>query len=143
MKTDNTTKTPLLLCGFRALAAYAVISFFWSAFIAMGTNDNSNMGISLFADRLVLSNLAIAMFSAVYGFSLLIMRAKKLTGPAKYSLHILVNYIAAMICVYALFSNVSAGAKTWIAVILLASVVFFAIYGVSALIISVVKKKLK
>ncbi len=107
----------------------------------MGTNDNSGTVISEFADRLVKSNLSIALYSLVYGFSLLIIQGTKMSTPAKYSLHILVNYVAAMVCVYALFANVSdVGTKGWIAVILLATVVFFLVYGIASLVIRLVKK---
>ena len=142
----NNKKSLGFLCGFRALAAYSAISFFWLAFISMTVNSNENLGISSFADRLLFSNLAIALFSVVYGFSALIMRAQKLSNPAKYSLHILVNYITAMVSVYALFSNVSDSyvtPKTWIVMVLVATVIFFVIYGVVMLSINLIKKKLK
>lgn len=138
-------KSLLSKCWLRVFVAYSAISFLWVAFIAMGANDNSGTAISVFADRLVLSNIAIAGFSLVYGFSALIMRAKNMSGPAKYSLHILVNYLASMVCVYALFANLkdnpSVTTTTWMAVILVATVVFFVIYGIASLIIYLVKKK--
>lgn len=113
----------------------------------MGTNDNSGTTISAFADRLVLSNIAIGFYALIYGFSALIMRAKNLSTPAKYSIHILVNYIAAMVGVYALFSNLrddpTITTTTWMAVILVATVAFFIIYGIASLVIYLVKKKTK
>jgi len=141
----NDKKQLAYLCGFRALLTYTLVSFFWLAFISMTVNENQNLGISAFADRMLLSNAAIALFSVVYGFSLFIMRAKKMTNPAKYSLHILVNYVAAMVCTYALFSNVSDSyitSKTWIVMVLLATVVFFAVYGVVTLVMNIIKKKI-
>jgi len=134
-------KQILAKCWLRALAMFSALSFLWVAFIAMGTNDNSGTVISEFADRLVKSDLCIAFYSLVYGFSLLIIQGTKMSTPAKYSLHILVNYVAAMVCVYALFANVSdVGTKGWMAVILLATVVFFLIYGIASLVIRLVKK---
>ncbi len=128
-------------CWLRTFGMYSAFSFLWVAFIAMGTNDNSGTVISEFADRLVKSNLSIALYSLVYGFSLLIIQGTKMSAPAKYSLHILVNYVAAMVCVYALFFNVNdVGAKGWMVVILLATVAFFAIYGLATLAIRLVKK---
>lgn len=139
-------KTVILKCWLRVFASYALISFFWIAFVSMGTNDNQSSTISVFADRLVYSNIAIMFYSLVYGFSLLIMRAKRLSSPAKYSLHILVNYIASMVCVYALFANLkddpSVTTTTWMAVILVATVVFMVIYGIASLVIHLVRKKL-
>lgn len=139
-------KAVLLKSWLRVFIAYTALSFLWVAFIAMGTNDNSGNTISAFADRLVLSNIAIAFYSLVYGFSALIMRAKNMSSPAKYSLHILVNYVASMICVYALFNNLkddpSITTTTWMAVILIATFAFFAIYGIASLVIYLVKRKL-
>ncbi len=130
-------------CWLRTFGMYAAISFLWVAFIASGTNDNGGTAISEFADRLVKSNVCIAIYSLVYGFSLLLLEATKLSAAAKYSLHILLNYAASMVCVYALFSNVKdVEAKAWIAVILLASVVFFLIYGLMSAVIRFVKKRL-
>lgn len=139
-------KTIFLKCWLRTFAAYALISFLWIAFVAMGTNDNSNATISVFADRLVYSNIAIMIYSFIYGFSLLLMRLNNLSTPAKYSLHMLVNYIASMICVYALFANLkddpTVTTTTWMAVILVATVVFLAIYGIASLVVYWIKKKL-
>ena len=137
-------KNIFLKCWLRTFAAYALISFLWIAFIAMGTNDNSNATISVFADKLVYSNIAIMVYSFVYGFSLLLMKLN-VSSPAKYTLHMLVNYIASMICVYALFANLkddpAVTTTTWMAVILVATVVFLVIYGIACLIINWVKKK--
>ncbi len=139
-------KTVFLKCWLRTFAAYALISFLWVAFVAMGTNDNSNATISVFADRLVYSNIAIMVYSLVYGFSLWIMQLKNFSVPAKYFLHMLVNYIASMVCVYALFANLkddpTVTTTTWMAVILVATVVFLVIYGIVSLVIHLVKKKL-
>ena len=139
-------KNIFLKCWLRTFAAYSLISFLWVAFVATGTNDNTNSTISVFADKLVCSNISIMVYSVVYGFSLWIMRLKNLSTPAKYSLHILVNYVASMICVYALFANLkddpAVTTTTWIAVILVATVVFLVIYGIASLIIHLLKKKL-
>lgn len=133
-------KLSLLKCGLHAFGAYSIISFLWVAFIATGIS-NGNTDISAFAIRLMESNLAIALFSAVYGFSFLIMRAKNLSDAAKRSIHILLNYVAAMVCVYALHANVSdAKASTWIVLIFFASVVFFLIYGAAVLVSFLIKR---
>lgn len=131
----------LLKCWVRVFGAFSAISFLWVAFIATGINNGST-DISAFASRLVLSNLAIAAFSLVYGFSSLIFRAKNLSSPAKRSIHILLNYVAAMICVYSLHANVSdAKTSTWIVLILFATVAFAAVYGIGALIGHLIKRK--
>ena len=136
-------KTVLLKCWLRSFVAYSAISFLWVAFIANGMS-NSNKAISEFANQMVTSNLMIMLYSLAYGFSVLLLKNKKMSGPAKYSLHILVNYVSAMVAVYALFSNTATkaeGANTWMAVILLATVVFFVIYGLVAAVTHFVKKK--
>ncbi len=134
-------KIALLKCALHGLAAYSAISFLWVAFVASGL-ANGNTDISVFANRLILSNLAIALFSAVYGFSFLVFRAKNLSGAAKRSIHLLLNYLAFVFCVYALFSNVAdAKLSTWIVVIFLASVVYFALYGLAALAVYLIKRK--
>ena len=133
----------LLKCWLRSFVAYSAISFLWVAFIANGMT-NTNKVISDFANQLVTSNVVILIYSLIYGFSLYILKNKKMTGPAKYSLHILVNYIAAMVTVYALFSNAGTkgqGANTWMAVMLLATVVFFVIYGLVSAVARSIKKK--
>ena len=125
----------------RALSAYSAISFIWVLIISAGIN-NSGRDISAFAERLVFSDLAIAFFSAVFGASFFIFRAKKMSPSLKRFLHIIVNYIAAMVCVYAVFSNVSdQQLNTWIAFMLAASAVYFIIYGVVALIIFLINRK--
>ncbi len=137
----NDKKLSLLKCGLRAACAFSLLSFLWVAFIASGIS-NSNTGIDVFATRLVVSDLFLALFAVVYGFSFGILESKKLSGPAKRSIHILVNYVAAMACVYALFSNVQeAKASTWIILIFFATIVFFVIYGVASLASFLIKRK--
>ena len=131
----------LLKSGLYAATAYSGISFLWVAFIATGIS-NSNTDISAFASRLVTSNLSIALFSVVFGASFLVFGAKKMSAPAKRTVHILVNYVAAMVCVYALHSNVSdVKISTWVVLIFFASIVFFAVYGVAMFISFLVKRK--
>jgi hypothetical protein len=139
---NETKKAALRRCAFYALIAFSVISFLWVCFIALGTNDNNSVTISLFAKRLVLADLAIAAFSAVFGLSFLLFGSKKLSPQAKRGLHIVINYVAAMLCVFALFSNVrDAKLNAWAVFFVLASAVYFAVYGVAALVVTLVKKK--
>ena len=144
MKDAASKKAAYIKCLVWALAAYAIISFLWVCFIAAGIGNNST-AISVFAERLVLSDLAIALFSAVFGASFLLFESKKLSPQSKRALHVITNYIAAMICVYALFSNVNdAKINTWLVFLVLASAVYFIIYGVAALITRLAaRKKLK
>ncbi|MBR0230795.1 MAG: hypothetical protein IJQ53_00980 [Clostridia bacterium] len=139
---NETKKAALRRCAFYALIAFSAISFLWVCFIALGTNDNNSVTISLFAKRLVLADLAIAAFSAVFGLSFLLFGSKKLSPQAKRGLHIVINYVAAMLCVFALFSNVrDAKLNAWAVFFVLASAVYFAVYGVAALVVTLVKKK--
>lgn len=136
-------KISLLKCAVYALGAFAVISFLWVAFIATGIS-NGNTEIGEFASRLVVSDLAIALFSAVFGFSFLLFRTK-LSPPAKRTLHMLLNYVASMVCFYALHANLSGNNEVtpsmWIIVIFFASLGFFLIYGVATLVSFLVKRK--
>ena len=139
-------KVAVLKSWLRVFATYSLVSFLWVGFVAMGMNDNNHNSISVFADNLVVSNIAIMFYSLVYGFSWLLMRVNNLSTAAKYSLHILVNYVASMICAYALFANLKDNPEitttTWIAVILVATFVFFVVYGIASLVVYLVKKKL-
>ncbi|MBR4798743.1 MAG: hypothetical protein IK047_00625 [Clostridia bacterium] len=141
MKDNEPKKAALRRCAFYALIAFAAISFLWVCFIALGI-DNNNVIISAFARRLVLADLAIAAFSAVFGFSFMLFGSKKLSPQAQRGLHILVNYLAAMLCVFALVSNVkNVKLSGWAVFFVLASAVFFAVYGIAVLIVKLVNKK--
>lgn len=134
-------KQSLLKCGVRGLGAYSIISFLWVAFIATGISNGST-DISAFASRLVVSNLTIALFSVVFGFSFLVLKSPKISSTAGRAIHVLVNYVAAMVCIYALHSNVSdVKTATMIILIFFASVAFFAIYGVAVLVSYLIKRK--
>ena len=142
MKENETKKAALRRCAFYALIAFAAISFVWVCFVALGTNDNNNVTISLFAQRLVLADLAIAAFSALFGLSFLLFGSKKLSPQAQRGLHVVINYVAAMFCVFALFSNVrDVKLSGWAVFFVLASAVYFAVYGVAVLVVTLVKKK--
>lgn len=142
MKENETKKAALRRCAFYALIAFAAISFIWVCFIALGTNDNNNVTISLFAQRLVLADLAIAAFSAVFGFSFMLFGSKKLSPQAQRGLHVVINYVAAMLCVFALFSNVrDVKLNAWVVFLVLASAAFFAVYGIAALVSHLINKK--
>ena len=142
----NDKKIELIKCGFRACAAYAVLSFLWLAFVAMGMSvtpagasviaDNS-----AFASRLLGNNFAIAVYSAVYGLSFLILGAQKLSSAAKRSLHILVNYVSAMACIYVLHAGATeAKTSAWIILLFFATIVFFVIYGVASVVSYLIKR---
>ena len=149
----NENKVKYFKCGFRAFGAYTVINFLWTAIISIGTNVASQnagtdvtsiklQGISALADRLVTANFAILLFSVIYGFSFLVFEAKNMSNPAKRTLHIVINYIAAMLCVYLLHSTApDASASVWIVLIFFATLVFFTIYGVASLVSFLIKKR--
>ncbi len=146
-------KFKYLKCGLRAFGAYTVINFLWTAILSIGTsaamqNANSDVksvsieGISAFADRMVMANFAILLFSVVFGFSFLVFEAKNMSNPAKRSLHIVINYVVAMICVYLLHSTApEAGASIWVVLVFFATLVFFIIYGVAALVAFLIKRR--
>jgi hypothetical protein len=145
-------KIALLKCGLRAFGAYAILSFIWVAVLSLGTAAASgsvsseitsvnSSGISEFAERLVMANGAFALFAAVYGYSFLIFRIKNASSAAKRTLHILVNYIAAMICVYVVHSTApNANATVWIVLLFFATLVFFAIYGIATFVSFMIKR---
>ncbi len=146
-------KFTLFKCALRALGAYTVINFLWTAILSIGTSAVSQKagtgtssvsieGISAFADRMVMANFAILLFSVVYGFSFLVFEAKNMSQPAKRSLHILINYVVSMLCVYLLHSTApEAGASVWVVLIFFATMVFFAIYGIASLVSFLIKRK--
>ncbi|MBE6682552.1 MAG: DUF3021 family protein [Ruminococcaceae bacterium] len=142
-------KQALLKCWVRALGAYTVINFLWTAILSIGTSAASEggaesismSGISAFAERLVMANAVIALFSVVFGFSFLVFEVKNMSQPAKRSLHVIINYIVSMICVYLLHSTApEANAGTWIILIFFASIVYFAIYGIASLVAFLIKR---
>lgn len=143
-------KIALLKCGLRTFGAYTVISFLWTAILSLGTaaasegnaTSVSMNGISEFAERLLMAHAVIALFSVVYGFSFLIFRIKSMSNAAKRALHIIANYIAAMICVYVIHSTApTANATTWVVLIFFATFVFFAIYGIASLVSFLIRRK--
>lgn len=146
-------KVTLLKCGLRVFGAYTVINFLWTAILSIGitaasenagTNATSVTmnGIGAFADRMVASNAIIALFSVVFGFSFLVFEAKSMSSQAKRALHIAVNYAVSMLCIYLLHSTApEASASAWIVLLFFATFAFFAIYGASALVAFLIKRK--
>ncbi len=142
-------KISILKCGLRAFGAYAVISFLWTAILSLGTaaasegtaSSVSMNGISEFAERLLMANAAIALFSAVYGFSFLFFRIKSISSTAKRALHIIVNYIFAMIAVFVIHSTApNANASTWVVLLFFATFMFFIIYGIASLVVFLTRR---
>ena len=153
-------KSSVLKCALYALGLHAVLNFLWTAFLTAGTKmvaeSANNAGkvvedilsadeIAQLLDRIMSSQLYIAIFSAVFGFSFLVFGAKNLSSPAKYSIHVIVNYVMLMLCSFLLFKTGSANgsATGFVGVLFLVSMAFFAIYGIGALIAYFVSKKLK
>lgn len=148
-------KVTLLKCWVRAFCTYAVLSFGWTAILSFGTalaastakavSDTSvdSSGISEFAKRLVYANGAFAVFAVVFGFSFLLFKAKNMSSPAKRSLHIIVNYVAAVVCAYIIHSTSSASttATGWVSMVVIWTFVFFIIYGISMLVSFAVRRK--
>ena len=149
----NENKQKYLKCTLRSFGAYTVINFLWTAILSIGTtaasqNANTDIksvsieGISAFADRMVMANFAILLFSVVFGFSFLVFEAKNMSNPAKRSLHIVINYVVAMICVYLLHStSPESNASIWVVLVFFATLVFFAIYGVAMLISFFIRRR--
>ena len=140
----------LLKCGMRAFGAYTVISFLWNAILSLGTAAASEgnatsvtmNGISEFAERLLMANAAIALFAAVYGFSFLLFRIKSISSAAKRALHIIVNYISAMVAVLVIHSTApNANASTWVVLLFFATFMFFVIYGIASLVAFLIRRK--
>ncbi len=142
-------KMNLLKCWLRTFATYALLSFGWLAFLSIGMTAESTSNAvvdvvssnALFAERLLSANLYIALFSAIFGFSALLFQIKNIPDAAKRSLHILANYVAAMVCFYGLHSSAKDVApKMWITLIFIATLLFFVIYGVGVLAGFLIKK---
>ena len=140
-------KIALLKCGLRAFGAYTLISFLWTAILSLGTaaasegtaTSVSMNGISEFSERLLMANAAIALFS---GFSFLIFRIKNVSSVAKRAMHIIVNYIFAMIAVFVVHSTApNANASTWVVLLFFATFLFFAVYGIASLVAFLIRRK--
>ncbi len=146
-------KYKYLKCGFRAFGAYTVVNFLWTAILSIGTNIASQnagtdvtsiklQGISALADRLVTANFAILLFSVVFGFSFLVLDIKNMSNPAKRALHIVINYVTTMLCVYLLHSTApEASASVWVVLIFFATLVFFAVYGMALLAAFIIRRR--
>lgn len=149
----NDKKVIILKCWLRSFIAYAVLSFGWLAFLWVGMSAGSAItsanqattvvsSNSAFAERLVVSDVYIALFSVVFGFSSLFFQIKSIASSAKRALHIFVNYIAAMVCFYGLHSSAKEVApKMWITLLFLATIGYFIVYGIGALIMFFVNKQ--
>ena len=142
-------KVALLKCGLRTFGAYTVISFLWLAILSLGTaaategnaTSVSMNGISAFAERLLMANAAIALFAVVYGFSFLFFRIKSISSAAKRALHVISNYIVAMIAVLIIHSTApNANASTWVILLFVATFFFFVIYGAAALVAFLIRR---
>ncbi len=124
------TKRRLYRCALIALAAYAIVGFLFLLFVSAGMN-NTNSDISAFASRLVETDLFIAFFSAIFGFSFMIFGAKKLSSAAKRAVHIIADCIAANGCAYALCRNVTeVKVYTWLVLFFAVTAIYFAVYGI-------------
>lgn len=146
-------KTSALKCFAYTFGMYAFLSFFWTAILSLGTKiaaqsanaiadtaiDSS--GISEFATRLVKADAAFAVFALVFGFSFLIFNTK-MSDTAKRSIHIILNYIAAMVCTFIVHTtaNAQANATAWVSMLVIWTFVFFAVYGIAMLVSFFVKR---
>ncbi len=142
-------KVALLKCGLRTFGAYTVISFLWLAILSLGTaaategnaTSVSMNGISEFAERLLMANAIIALFAIVYGFSFLFFRIKSISSTAKRALHVISNYIAAMITVLVIHSTApNANASTWVILLFVATFFFFVIYGIASFVAFLIRR---
>ena len=142
-------KVALLKCGLRTFGAYTVISFLWLAILSLGTaaategnaTSVSMNGISEFAERLLMANAIIALFAVVYGFSFLFFRIKSISSAAKRALHVISNYIAAMITVLVIHSTApNANASTWVILLFVATSFFFVIYGIASFVAFLIRR---
>ncbi len=148
-------KTSVLKCLARCFGMYAFLSFAWTAILSLGTKmaaqsanaivDNTidASGISEFATRLVKADAAFAVFALVFGFSYLIFNTK-MSDTAKRSIHIIVNYVAAMVCTYIVHTTASAqaNATAWVSMLVIWTFVFFIVYGMGML-ASFIAKRVK
>jgi len=146
-------KIAIWKCWVRAFGMYALLSFGWTAILSFGmklteesaraasqaviTNSGVNSeGIIEFSSRLVKANGAFALFAAVFGFSFLIFRVKTMSQTAKRSIHIIANYLAAMVCTYIVHTTSSAetNAAGWVSMAVIWTFIFFIIYGIAAVV---------
>lgn len=134
-------KPKLVKVALYALSAFSAVTFLWVCFIATGISNGSTE-ISTFADRLVISDIIVALFSAVFGFSFLVFDSKKLSSSAKRALHMLLCYISFTGCVCSLFASVKdAKVSLWLVLIFFATLAFFLIYGAFMLVKALIRRK--
>lgn len=139
-------KTALLKCLARSFGAYTVINFLWTAIWSIGASAGSNGStkgdVAGLLDYLVSANAFIALFSIVFGFSFLVFRAKNMSQAAKRTLHILINYVVSMVCYYGLHSQApESSATVWVVLLIFATFIYFAIYGIAALVAYLIRRK--
>jgi hypothetical protein len=147
-------KQSILKCTAYALGMYAALSFLWTAILSFGMSlaaENAkaisdtaveSSGISEFATRLVKADGAFALFALIFGFSFLVFQAKNMSQTAKRTIHVLVNYVAAMVVTYIVhnISSAQTSAVGWVSMIVIWSFVYFIIYGLCMLASFIVRK---
>lgn len=147
-------KQSFLKCWAYSFGMYAVLSFGWTAILSFGMGlaaENakavadtavSSSGISEFATRLVKADGCFALFAVIFGFSFLLFGIKNMSQTAKRSLHILVNYIAAMVTTFAVHktSTAQTNATGWVTLLVIWTFAFFIIYGIAMLGSFIVRK---
>ena len=130
---------------FRALAIYAAAEFLWICLVQAWMTSNPDSVISVYAQKLIPNSLVLALFSAALSASFLIFRAKKLSPQAARLLHMAAGYAAAMLCLFFLLDGVQGvrffDRKGWVVFAVFATIAYFAVYGLSALAVFIVRRK--
>ena len=126
-------------CISRGLVLYTVVSLGYLSVIAL-TVDNPSTAINEFAAKLLADFGIMLGFSLVFGFSLLVFDAKRMSGAAKWTINILIMY-AAMISTFFLMASVSDDPRSRVLFILISTILFTIVYGIAALLIYFYKRK--
>lgn len=124
----------------RTLICYTVCSLLEVALMTMRTSDETQVLVGLASD--LLSKLLILLLSSfVFGFSFIVFRTKVLPSAAKRFLHILILFVPIVLVSQSLVNDTNLDTQAYVAYYFFAALLYLAVYGISMLVMSVVRKK--
>ncbi len=118
-----------------------VFLYFGLLFLAATRVTVSNpQAAAAFTRQLTVHSVYLLLFSLVLGFSFLIFDTKKLPSSGKWLLHIVLLYSASLAVSY-LVAGVGSSPKERVNHFFFTTLLFFLIYGISALVAHIIKKR--
>jgi hypothetical protein len=119
---------------------YTVLSIGYLAAAVAAASDNTNTAISEFAGELLLNFALLLLFSLAFGFSFLIFGINRMPSAAKWTLHIVVLYAFMLFC-FLLMATVGEDPSSKVLFIFFSTLLFAVVYGISALIVHLCRRK--